>query len=371
MLTFPAGTYHTNGQVFNNKIDAILHKKSSNANDFYWNFNDEYFDSINWSVEPAESLAELYKQRALELRQKYDYLILHYTGGHDSHNILETFAFNDIHLDEVFMRGSVLSNLDSNIILPNQVNAELTHVALPIAKEIKEKYLPNLKITLIDHTQDTINFWEKAKNLHTYDTFIGDPSHYMRFDYSSISEEFKKLNDKGLKIAHITGHDKPYIEKDQKGYSASFSDDPFVRYYRSSNLLSDNHNNTTEFFYWHPDAVKITIKQCHVIVRYFEQIPNYQTSDLILLRKREDMIASLIYDRQYHIPIHLPKTGTWIVDPTTEWFIQDKTTTHYKNYAKHIWEWYRTIPTEFARQGDFLKYGLSSHMSKKHYIKVD
>lgn len=58
-------------------------------------------DRIDWSVEPEEPLVELYRQRALELRRRYDYLILMYSGGSDSHQVLMAFIDNGIHLDEV------------------------------------------------------------------------------------------------------------------------------------------------------------------------------------------------------------------------------------------------------------------------------
>ena len=57
-----------------------------------YRFNDLVFDSYNWTVEPAESLVQLYQRRAQQIREKYDYLVLFYSGGADSHNMLQSFG---------------------------------------------------------------------------------------------------------------------------------------------------------------------------------------------------------------------------------------------------------------------------------------
>lgn len=64
-------------------------------------FNEEVFDKIDWTIEPSFSLKELYTQRAQQLRDDYDYLILSYSGGSDSHEILGTFLENNIFIDEI------------------------------------------------------------------------------------------------------------------------------------------------------------------------------------------------------------------------------------------------------------------------------
>ena len=64
-------------------------------------FNETVFKLIDWTVEPSQSLKELYVERCQQLRDKYDYLILSYSGGADSHEILYTFLENNIFIDEI------------------------------------------------------------------------------------------------------------------------------------------------------------------------------------------------------------------------------------------------------------------------------
>jgi hypothetical protein len=48
------------------------------------------------------SLQDMRGGKAMQLRDQYDYLILAYSGGADSDNILKVFQQNKIHLDEVW-----------------------------------------------------------------------------------------------------------------------------------------------------------------------------------------------------------------------------------------------------------------------------
>jgi len=81
--------------------------------DWHWNYNDEFFGQFDWSKEPKETINELYKQRALELREQYDYLALYYSGGHDSSNVLYAFLDNGIPIDEVVTYYSKYDNNES------------------------------------------------------------------------------------------------------------------------------------------------------------------------------------------------------------------------------------------------------------------
>ena len=95
------GYYKVGNQKFYSKAQAILYDQQNHKGiDFI--FNDEDFLSADWKNEPQESLDEIYKQRAQQLREKYDYLVLSYSSGVDSTNILHSFLYNNIHLDEVF-----------------------------------------------------------------------------------------------------------------------------------------------------------------------------------------------------------------------------------------------------------------------------
>jgi hypothetical protein len=63
--------------------------------------HDELDDQMNWLQEPAESLDQLMDRHAFNLRNKYEKLVLLWSGGTDSHTIYNVFKRNNIHIDEI------------------------------------------------------------------------------------------------------------------------------------------------------------------------------------------------------------------------------------------------------------------------------
>jgi hypothetical protein len=76
------GYYIYAGRIYFNKFDlfesAIARWDWSPAIEFVFPLADELGDT---TVEPELSVADLYKARALKLRERFDYLILMYSGG--------------------------------------------------------------------------------------------------------------------------------------------------------------------------------------------------------------------------------------------------------------------------------------------------
>ena len=100
------GVYRANGKPFFNKLEAILEVNANPGTWVEWDYHDAVFGQHQWDIEPIFDLKELYRQRALQLREAYDHVVLFYSGGVDSWNILKTFIDNNIPLDEIYMFGA-------------------------------------------------------------------------------------------------------------------------------------------------------------------------------------------------------------------------------------------------------------------------
>jgi len=61
---------------------------------------DEY-DQLDWTKEPTESFEQLMDQHAINLRNKYERIVLLWSGGTDSHTIYNVFVRNNLHIDEI------------------------------------------------------------------------------------------------------------------------------------------------------------------------------------------------------------------------------------------------------------------------------
>ena len=140
--------YDDLGQKYYNKFDAL---RSGRKINIY--FYDKEFSEFNWKVEPRESLNELYKLRAQQLRDKYDYLIVAWSGGADSTTIIDSFINNNILLDEIVIawpvsqtqgKYSANKSLDAS-----NFNSEWDYSIQPKLDYLKINH-PNIKITVCD-----------------------------------------------------------------------------------------------------------------------------------------------------------------------------------------------------------------------------
>jgi hypothetical protein len=279
MLDKKLGYYTCNGKEFDSKIKASLYslevrKKMS------WHFNDEVFSNFDWTVEPSETLDQLYDQRTRSLREKYDYIMLSYSGGADSHNILMSFIRQGLFIDEIVvntMEKGTRKFTDINAANKENKNAaaEYQLQTFPRLKEV-ENLIPNTKITILDLSDHLFDF------LNT----VGDGSWVLdkreqvniagatRFNYIHF-DNIRKEFDKDKKIALILGIEKPRTYIKDGIFYMCFQD-------RAANIVTvaehmrDYTNSSVEFFYWSPEATKLICKQVHVIKKWLEAFPEKQ-----------------------------------------------------------------------------------------------
>ena len=165
MINKKLGYYTVGGIEFDSKIRALTYANQIKVHP-QWHFNDSEYDTYNWSIEPAASLDDLYDRRARQLREQYDYLILSYSGGADSHNILISFIRQGLHLDEIVVNTMEKGNKRSTIISKSNIKAEnaAAEHELQTMPRLKEaaRLIPNTKITICDLT-DTYLITSKEK----------------------------------------------------------------------------------------------------------------------------------------------------------------------------------------------------------------
>ena len=274
------GYYTVNGIEFDSKIQACFFAQEKNAK-VKWHFNDTVFKTYNWENEPQLSLDQLYDLRAKQLRDTYDYIILSYSGGSDSQNIVESFIRQGLHLDEIIVNTMEKANYKYTIIDPNNKdprNAAAEHYlqTIPRLKEI-EKRSPKTKITILDMSDYLFESWLSAGDASwIMDKKEGlNPLNVTRFNYIHFDETRKKF-DRSKKLALVLGIEKPRTFIHSNG-------DFYIRFNdRSTNIITiENHikeydNSTVEYFYWAPESIDILCKQAHVIKKWLELNPNKQ-----------------------------------------------------------------------------------------------
>jgi hypothetical protein len=107
---FPQGYWKVKNKKFISKHEALKYASVSNEAVHYV-FFDHVWQNFDRSLLGTISLKELYKQRAQQLRDKYDYLILYFSGGADSYNVLFEVITSAFEHKEAFPKASHLECL--------------------------------------------------------------------------------------------------------------------------------------------------------------------------------------------------------------------------------------------------------------------
>ena len=264
------GHYRVGGIKVYSKLEMIdlLHRFPA---DWSWKYHDEFFGSYDWSKEPEEYLAELYKKRALQLREDYDYLVLYYSGGHDSANILYAFVENGIPLDEIcFFRSR-----HDRESFSYQEFSQFTESKLAC---IKEKY-PEITIRIWDYADYFLD-WEKhisslgygSNLLEMFGNMLSVNRLAVDFAVDQVPE-WRAILDSGKTLGFLRGIEKPMMRYIDGQWIFNFHDGLTQACVTPLRQIVDSGNmGTVEFFYWAPEheCAQIIIKQCHAVKNKYD-----------------------------------------------------------------------------------------------------
>ena len=261
------GYYSVNGKNFStNKVSAILEAQQTSA-EVVWNFFDEEFKKVNWQVEPETSLDELYRMRAQQIRDAYDYVVVFVSGGADSTNVVRTFMNNNIHIDEVIaaIPESGLQNFNWNEqdLSAGNVMSETKFAQYPILHEISIKS-PTTKIRVHDFFLDMIDMESDRWIYQSEGDLVGITGYnYGRMD---SMPHLKDLAERGVKIASVWGTDKPVLMVTPEGDLYTMIADSAV-YLPKYPFKMVYPNVDRVLFYWTHEFPEIMVKQAHVVAR--------------------------------------------------------------------------------------------------------
>lgn len=371
------GFYRVDGVKMYSQIEAVEISRLLNK-PITWHFNDEVYSGFDWTKEPTESISELYRKRCEQLREKYDYLVLFYSGGADSDNIFNHFLNNDIKLDEIV----TITDYDATQNKMSLMNAEITEIAIPKIQKAKEKQ-KHLLYTNIDTKKIIIDYYEKLELDGIYNqNWSFAPLSIVRQKIKSTQEHWNKMFSAGKKVAFIFGSDKPKVWFDEKlNFKFWFYCGGIPGAVGPLSQRLNVEHEFTELFYWSPDSPKIPIKQAHIIknfvkrngVEVFKKVPiqinglirqcpvgtfNLTHADNYL--QNEDL-NRLIYPYWYSIPYQGRSLSTIFLDKET-WFTDkmnyEQSARNWKIIMKKVLD---ITKTDFTKQ-TFFNYAI--HNSK-------
>jgi len=252
----PNTVWRVDGKDYMSKVDAMVASCANNNSKIEFYYYDTEFNEFNWLKEPIEPFFELARQRAQQLRDSNRYLRLWYSGGADSHTVLQVFMQNNIYLDEIVMvRTDPLDNFESI------GNREENGRSLPYINSVRLE-LPNTKISIIDIGADAYLEYYK-----TDDWFLHVVANYCFADDPGIILSSRRNIEKyaGLKMhpggVEITGNTKAKVIRHNDVYYIPKTDTSF-HYLHWANVRD---------FFTCPEFLKLHSKQCHELKHLVEK----------------------------------------------------------------------------------------------------
>lgn len=267
------GYYVVDKEIFRNKIYAMqaATRKNLKPSDIVWVFNDDAYKNLDWKTPSGLALTEWYKMRALQLREKYDYLMLAFSGGGDSSNVLDSFVLNNIHLDEVVVhwpRSQTSGKYNPSMSTDaTNFSSEWDFLIEPKLKWL-EKVAPNVKITIYDNlvdmrAEEPVEEFVELTTKHTWNAIKR---------YSGLDDVFFARQEKYKNCAIMLGVNPPLPSRLGRHFLIRFGD-PVPSTYQSG--YTSRGMRTVEFFYWTPDMPELVREQAHALLTNLRLYPEF------------------------------------------------------------------------------------------------
>ena len=294
MFEVQPGYYRVGDRIFYSKIQALTEATKTNSYP-NWNFSDDVFSLVDWSSGHCPDIRLLYQQRARQLREKYDYLVLSYSGGSDSWTMLQGFLTANQKVDEILVRWpfkatndlfTVNRNSDASNILSEwelNIKPDLDYIA---------RVHPDIKITVYDWSDDINTELVEEDWVNINDHM--NPGVFRKFNV--YGEKERQMLDAGKKTAIVWGVDKPQVRY-LDGKLHLYFLDKLV----NNRCASVRDDRTAELFYWTPDMPEIVHGQARMLYEYFaghpEQVHLTEWEGRTPESKREydKLIRSIVY----------------------------------------------------------------------------
>lgn len=266
---YTVGSYHTYSKIDALEVGVAVNKVPQ------WHFCDEEFDRFDWTQEPRQELWDLYIRRARQIREKYDYLVLLYSGGADSHNLLNVFVRSGIHLDEIMQ----FTNYEISGRKDNFWNSELYNVAMPITQHTIDTFKLRTKHRIVDVSDDLANMDKRLPDLSYWLYARGQHLNINGRSWCRIRDyhhEYQALLDQGKNVCFVYGWDKPPVytalspSHPGRTYHSIMFRDTMETVYSPLDQIKNHKHIHNEAFYWSPDSCDILSKQGHIIQKFMD-----------------------------------------------------------------------------------------------------
>lgn len=340
------------------KIEALQLAQRNNGG-VSWHFNDNIYSNYDWTQEISEEITELYRQRAEQLRNKFDHVVIMYSGGYDSHNMLESFLQNSIKVDAIVsFYNSMDNNTDTDITLEWELQT------LPRLKPILDAH-PEIEFIRMDISQNSLDMLDRYDDDYLY---VSDGSLAPNFVGASYLGQLLPTRFQTGTLAMIYGIDKPRLRYKDNQFIFNFYDQGF-------RVRPITPGSGMEYFYWNEDVPKLVIKQAQIAKKFWAANIDFLNSHP---KNKHNTNLGIVLDHDW-APLQKmiypycangifltwrPASATfgqrdiWIYRSNTEY--RTKLVNIYKSFKQHV-------DRSWMNQGSYFK-GLVGHPSKDYIL---
>lgn len=323
MINLTKNGYYTVGEkIFYSKSLALI-EATKTSRPITWDFSNAIFSTMKWDTGYCEDLRLVYRARARQLREKYDYLILSYSGGSDTWTALNSFIDEGVQVDELLVRWpfkatnglfTASRNPESwNILSEWELNIK------PDLDLITKKY-PNIKITVYDWSDD-INDELIEEDWASVNDHL-NPGVFRKFSVASESERL--MIEAGKSVAIIWGVDKPQLKIENGNLYLYFLDK-----LANTRCVDGVNNRNPELFYWTPDMPELVHAQARVAYEHFINNPahlslfdwnsGWDAGSMDRKRLYDNLIRSIVYPDWNPNKFQAHKGGSMVWDGNDTW----------------------------------------------------
>ncbi len=318
MFRYQKMSWHieVNNKKFINKLDAIRENLKTNK---ALNFNaPDSWEIYDFSKKPNKSLEELCIIQAKEIRSNHEFVNLWYSGGCDSHYILQIFLNNNIKIDELTMVKRGIKAADF----------EIDDYAIPFAKTT------GIKCTV---RQPDMKYYEDYY-INKKPMFGTANEYHHHFGLNNHFENLMHCNTNAT--AHVFGKEKPRL---------TFIDGKWYTYLMDIDVT--HQPNQINFFC---DDPEIYSAQCHLLKSEAELMLNQSEFNKIMDIENQDFLNRAIERyKENNFPVkkgYPMPTGEWnnkdtiAIDQSPEYIVKA-----WKNKNEELTN---EIGTKWFNQGD-------------------
>ena len=282
------GHYSVNGLKFYNKVSAL--KACSGGELPKWIFQDQQFSAHQWLEEPAEDLYEIYLQRAIQIRNQYDRVILMSSGGIDSTTMLRTFVDNDIPIEGVGTYGSFQFDNWGELTQ----NKEAHNVALPYIRQLEHDRNIDLNYFFLDDSKHYDKFIDEEW-VYSTSNFSLSPQTFM-WNFHQTDFQYQAQMEMG-RTCIVRGVDKPRIFYEDHKWKISFLDS-CPGFFNSNDVAKEGSWYDNDYFYWSGDMPKLICKQAYTIKNFFDALED--TPEKATLMKQLFSREKKYFNREFY-----------------------------------------------------------------------